>query len=295
MRTLIFDSCEGGTLKLAFPYDIDMRDMLSLFRKIHFPEIGKSDEQLSIALIELITNSLRAQSERGVKEPVILDILSDRQCLTAKVSDHGGGFDTAALPFALDEPITAIDPTTDAFVEYRNRYGFTRFGMGLVLVRRTFQSFSLRFIDLLGHERTWPSPDIIGTEISLRSEIKEKSGPLVMANQRRMRRDPCLARACLRAPDSLGHVIDISEDGLRIQFISPLREYSRADYKLLLSMSEIGVSPFTIRVQPQWCMEKNDSSIVGMRLTAFDDEAGSSGFKALRTYYASQGKAREGY
>jgi anti-sigma regulatory factor (Ser/Thr protein kinase) len=265
-----------------------MRGLLSIFRKIHFPETGKSDEQLSIAFIELITNSLRAQAELDVREPVLLDILSDRLCLKAKVSDHGGGFDMAALPFPLDEPITAIDPTADAFVEYRNRHGFTRFGMGLVLVRRTFQRFSLRFIDRLGRECAWPSPDIIGTEIDLRSEIQENSGPLLIVNQRKAKRDPCFARACLRDPDSLGHVIDISEDGLRIQFLSPLREYSRATYRLLLSMSEIGISPFTIRVQPQWCMEKNDSSIVGMRLTAFDDEAGNDGFQALRAYYASQ-------
>ena len=113
-------------------------------------------------------------------------------------------------------------------------------------------------------------------------------GPLIMVNQRKIRRDPCLARACLCSPDSLGHVIDISEDGLRIQFISPLREYLRPAYRLLLSMSEIGISPFMIRVQPQWCMEKDDSSIVGMRITSFEDEAGSSGFAALRKYYASK-------
>jgi anti-sigma regulatory factor (Ser/Thr protein kinase) len=289
MRTLVFDSCEGGALKLSFPYDMEMRDILSIFRKIHFPETGKSDEQLSIALIELITNSLRAQSEIGVKDPVLLDVFADTLYLSVTVSDHGGGFDIATLPFPLNEPIEAIDPTAEAFVEYRNRHGFTRFGMGLVLVRRTFQAFALRFIDRLGHERAWPSPDIIGTEIHLSSEIQDKCGPLVMVNQRKIRRDPCLARACLRAPDSLGHVIDISEDGLRIQFISPLHEYSRPAYRLLLSMSEIGISPFTIRVQPQWCMEKNDSSIVGMRITAFEDEAGSSGFAALREYYASLG------
>jgi anti-sigma regulatory factor (Ser/Thr protein kinase) len=274
---------------------MEMREILSIFRKIHFPETGKSDEQLSIALIELITNSLRAQSEIGVKDPVLLDMYADTLYLSAKVSDHGGGFDPASLPFPLNEPIAAIDPTAEALVEYRNRHGFTRFGMGLVLVRRTFQSFDLCFVDRLGQKCAWPSPEIIGTEIRLRSEIQDMVGPLVMVNQRKIKRDPCFARACLLAPDSLGHVIDISEDGLRIQFIAPLREYSRPMYRLLLSMSEIGISPFTICVQPQWCMEKNDSSIVGMRITSFEDEAGSSGFAALRKYYASKNGTRKAY
>ena len=288
MQTLVLDPCDGNALKLSFAHDIDIRDTLAIFRKLHFPETGKTDEQLSIALIELITNSLRAQAERRVQEPVLLDIRSDTLHLMAKVTDHGGGFDPASLPFDLAKPVEDIDPTAEPFSEYRRLHGYARFGMGLILVRKTFQSFHLCFVDRLGRELAWPSPAIIGTVISLRSEIRGRERPASLGNQRRSHRDLCLARACLREPDALGHVIDISGEGLRVQFISPLYEWQQGDYRLLLSMSEIGIAPFTINVQPMWRMEKNDSTIVGMKLQAHTDEAGRAGFEALRKYYASR-------
>jgi len=288
MRTLVLDPYDGNALKFSFAHDIEIRDMLAIIRKLHFPKTGRTDEQLSIALVELITNSLRAQAERHVQEPVMLDIRSDALHLMAKVADHGGGFDPASLPFDLAKPVEDIDPTAKPFGEYRRLHGYTRFGMGLILVRKTFQSFHLRFVDRLGRELAWPSPEIIGTVISLRSEIRSGESPASLGNQRRSHRDPCLARVCLYDPDALGHVIDISDEGLRVQFISPLYEWQQGDYRLLLSMSEIGIAPFTINVQPMWRMEKNDSTIVGMKLQAHTDEAGRAGFEALRKYYASR-------
>jgi anti-sigma regulatory factor (Ser/Thr protein kinase) len=288
MRALVFDSYAGGALKLSFPHDIDIRDTLAIFRKLHFPETGKTDEQLSIALIELITNSLRAQAERKVKEPVMLDVSSDALHLSVRVADHGGGFDPASLPFDLNKPLGEIDLNAEPFSEYRRRHGYARFGLGLILVRKTFQSFDLCFVDEFGNKLTWPSPAIIGTVISLRSELHGGECPAAMVNQRRSRRDQCFARACLRDPDALGHVIDISDEGLRVQFISLLHEWQGNDHRLLLSMSEIGIVPFTINVQPMWRIEKNDSTIVGMKLQSFSDEAGRTGFEALRKYYASR-------
>jgi anti-sigma regulatory factor (Ser/Thr protein kinase) len=288
MRSLVFDSCDGNALRLSFAHDIDIRDTLAIIRKLRFPETGMTDEQLSIALIELVTNSLRAQAERHAREPVLMDIRSDALELAVEVTDHGGGFDLAALPFDLNKPVEDIDPTAAPFSEYRRIHRYARFGMGLVLVRRTFQFFRLAFVDSLGRELAWPSPEIVGTVISLRSAIQRGERPESPGDQRGSRRDLCLARACLLGPDALGHVVDISEEGLRIRFITPLREWRQDDCRLLLSMSEIGIAPFTIGMNPMWRADKNNSTIVGMKLRADMDEAGRAGFGALRKYYESK-------
>jgi hypothetical protein len=145
----------------------EFRTILRIFNAIQYPETGNADERISFALLELVSNSMRAQIERGREEPILVRIWIEEGRMMIKVADHGGGFDPSSLPYSFNAPVESLDMMSPEFIAYRERFDNTRFGMGLVAVRKIFPFFSLRFVDDTDTELPWPSPKIEGTIITL--------------------------------------------------------------------------------------------------------------------------------
>jgi Anti-sigma regulatory factor (Ser/Thr protein kinase) len=288
MSGLSFDSCTGDHLELAIPYDIDMRGMLAIFKALRFPRTEKPEEQIEYAIIELISNALRAQRERDTHDPVVVRLKIDGPRLEATIIDHGGGFDPAILPFSLDAPIADIDPMAESFTQYRLRNNLARFGMGLIFARKTFPAFSLDFIDRGNNSRSWPSTDIIGTRIMLGIDVPRAHDIPSGEEKRSEARDRCYAQASLASNRILGHVTNISDTGLRIRFMLLVPDPVPEVQELLLSMGELGLPPFPVTARTAWKLDDGASTLLGMKLLSFPDEEAKSRFETLRQYYQKE-------
>jgi anti-sigma regulatory factor (Ser/Thr protein kinase) len=285
MSWLNFDSCVGNRLELAFPHDIDIKGILTTFEALRIPGTANTDERIVFALIELISNSLRAQKERAAADPVLVEIGVDGSRLMADVSDHGGGFDPDKLPFSLDVPVEGIDLMAEPFAQYRLRHGLARFGMGLVFARRVFSDFSLEFVDGSGNRRAWPSAEIVGTRIRLGMALNGTMSIPPAGEHRSEKRDRCFAKVALESSRSLGHVTDISDTGLKV-LLMPIPTESVSEEQLIsLSPSELGIPPFRVRAKTAWRLDGEESTVLGMRLLGFPDESAKAGFEALRLHY----------
>ena len=167
MRGIIYEGAEHRALSIKIVPGCSFDSVLRIFEAMRFPVSGVPDDRISFAILELVSNSMRAHEERGSAEPITVRIWVDGRRLLATVSDRGGGFDPARLPYAIDANVETLDLMSPAFIAYRERYGNSRFGMGLVAVRKIFPIFSLKFVDSCDDELSWPSPEIEGTTILL--------------------------------------------------------------------------------------------------------------------------------
>ncbi len=160
---------EENSKKLRFkvPAQGNFAEVLKAFNDIKYPPTGVADEQLTFVILELLSNAMRAHREKDVREPIIAEMVSTGEQLLIIISDRGGGFDPARLPYKIEQDVTSIDIMSDAFVKYREEYSNSRFGMGLVATRKVFPLFKLAFIDESANEHAWPSDKIVGTMITL--------------------------------------------------------------------------------------------------------------------------------
>jgi hypothetical protein len=60
-----------------------------------------------------------------------------------------------------------VDLNGSRFQEYQRRNNFQRFGMGLLVARRVFPSFSLAFLDAAGRQVRWGEGEVAGTLIHM--------------------------------------------------------------------------------------------------------------------------------
>lgn len=167
MRGIIYEGAEHRSLSIKVRPGCSFDSVLKIFEEMRFPVSRVPDDRISFAILELVANSMRAHEERGSEDSILVRLWVDRRRLLATVSDRGGGFDPSRLPYAIDAPVETLDLMSAEFVAYRERYGNSRFGMGLVAVRKIFPIFSLKFVDGSDDELAWPSPDIEGTTILL--------------------------------------------------------------------------------------------------------------------------------
>lgn len=137
------------------------------FAEIAYPPLPVKGELVSYALLELVSNSLRAHRERGVGEPVRVGIEARDKELSVTILDAGRGFDPSRLPYKLDEPVDRIDLMGAAFAAYRERYGGSRFGMGIYVAKTVFPRFQLSFVDRENKPCPWYSGAVRGTRIDL--------------------------------------------------------------------------------------------------------------------------------
>jgi hypothetical protein len=167
MAGIKYEGVEHRAANIAVRPNCEFPTVLGTFNAIRYPNTGVSDEQISFAILELVSNSMRAHRERGREEAIVVRVWIEGSLMMVSVADRGGGFDPGRLPYAFDVPVASLDLMAPEFIAYRERYDNARFGMGLVAVRKIFPVFSLKFVDGSDKELAWPSPGIEGTMIVL--------------------------------------------------------------------------------------------------------------------------------
>ena len=139
-----------------------------MLNNIHLPDYeGIDHDNIKYAVMELLNNSLRAHREKRVNKAIITTLNTFNSHLTINIKDYGGGFDPGKLPYDLEKDHREINPQSSCFIEYREKYNYMRFGMGLLLARRTFTCFDLSFFDNYGKQIKWESGEAAGTIIRL--------------------------------------------------------------------------------------------------------------------------------
>jgi sensor histidine kinase regulating citrate/malate metabolism len=155
------------TVRLHIRPKADFSDILKVLNSIDFSFDSMSGEQVMYAVLELLNNSLRAHKEKEIRKDILTEFSVRDNSLHIKVQDWGGGFDISKLPYDLYENVDTINTNNESFQEYREHHGYIRFGIGLYVVRKTFSSFNLFFIDEQEQPAKWDSGNVRGTCIEL--------------------------------------------------------------------------------------------------------------------------------
>lgn len=154
-------------LRLNVHHDAQFNDLLATLRDIKLPETSIDQEQIMFSVLELINNSLRAHREKKIIDDISLLFAVDVTSLKISVQDHGGGFDPEKLPYNLGQDINEVDLHDERFQKYRESNSFKRFGMGLYITKKTFDYFSLSFLDFHGEFTAWHPEKVKSTRIEL--------------------------------------------------------------------------------------------------------------------------------
>jgi anti-sigma regulatory factor (Ser/Thr protein kinase) len=154
-------------LRLNIHPSAEYRRVLDVLNSLQLPPSVGNPENVKFAVLELISNSLRAHRERGVEHSVLIVLRFEDGQLTVTIRDFGGGFDPYSLPFDLEGDVRSVDPHGARFQEYQRRNNFQRFGMGLLVARRVFPAFALSFLDEAGRAVHWGEAEVAGTFIRL--------------------------------------------------------------------------------------------------------------------------------
>jgi anti-sigma regulatory factor (Ser/Thr protein kinase) len=164
---IAFRSRSLKSLCLSFPPEGEFRAVVDTFGEIGYPSLPVNSELISFALLELVSNSIRAHRERKVADPVAVRLEAADEEFRATVLDAGRGFDPSRLPYDLFAPASDVDIMSDSFAAYREEHGGSRFGMGLYVAKKTFSRFSLQFVDAQEQPCPWFSGAVRGTRIEL--------------------------------------------------------------------------------------------------------------------------------
>jgi len=167
MPNIVYRDAQKTALRFLIMPRTPFQEILKSFSEIRYPDTEIADEQITFAILELVSNSIRAHQERKTNESVIVEFRCEEDTLKVGIQDAGGGFDPKGLPYSFDEPVSSLDMMSPAFISYRERHDFQRFGMCLVAVRKVFPRFRLAFIDREMKPVEWPSGCIVGTRIDL--------------------------------------------------------------------------------------------------------------------------------
>jgi light-regulated signal transduction histidine kinase (bacteriophytochrome) len=144
---------------------MEFKKILDTLEDITLPEMGSKQQNLKYAVLEMVNNSIRVHREHEINEPIHITIDHRGATLTIEVRDFGPGFDPEILPYSLNDDPEEIDLKSQAFLEYRERNNYLRFGMGLYVVRKTFPVFELTFLNEEGHTIQWEPGKVSGTSI----------------------------------------------------------------------------------------------------------------------------------
>jgi anti-sigma regulatory factor (Ser/Thr protein kinase) len=167
MAGFVFRDTERTALRFLIKPSAPFEEILKSFSEIRYPDTEIADEQITFAILELVSNSIRAHQEKNSSESVVVEIRCEGAALQVEIQDVGGGFDPSLLPYSFDDPVSTLNMMSPAFLSYRERHGNQRFGMGLVAVRKLFPGFKLAFVDGEMNPVDWPSEVIVGTRIDL--------------------------------------------------------------------------------------------------------------------------------
>jgi hypothetical protein len=148
----------------------DFREVLQTLQSIRFPDFIGNAENIKYAVLELISNSLRAHKEKKVDKQVKAVFRAGDSRIDVEVKDFGGGFDPDNLPYPLEAPVDTIDQTSDEFARYQKKHKYLRFGMGLLITKKTFPFFQVMFFDEQEKPVRWGQGVVKGTVIRVSTQ-----------------------------------------------------------------------------------------------------------------------------
>ena len=118
--------------RLTFPADTSATAVCEAVQSVDLPLDREEQNLARYALIEVVTNAVRAASEAGADGAVSARILADEDQVRIVVEDGAGGFDVKCLPYDYGADPDGIDVTDAAFDEYREKFDDQRLeGEGL--------------------------------------------------------------------------------------------------------------------------------------------------------------------
>jgi anti-sigma regulatory factor (Ser/Thr protein kinase) len=160
-----FQSKHSDQITVTIHPKADFREVLLTLESIGFPDFVENADNIKYAVLELISNSLRAHRENKVDKQVMAVFRARNSEIDVEVKDFGGGFDPDRLPYSLEDPVEAIDQTSDEFERYQKKHNYLRFGMGLLVTKKTFPSFQVVFFDREERPVQWRRGAVMGTLI----------------------------------------------------------------------------------------------------------------------------------
>ncbi len=174
MKRIVYNRISSRTVRINISPTVEFREILKVLNNIYLPDYdGIDHDNIKYAVMELINNSLRAHREKRVNKVIITTFNTFNSHLTINIKDYGGGFDPGKLPYDLEKDHQEINPQSSSFIEYREKNNYLRFGMGLLLAKRTFTRFDLSFFDNYEKQVKWESGEAAGTIIRLSTGAQE--------------------------------------------------------------------------------------------------------------------------
>jgi len=159
---------------LKISRNTDFSRILDELHQIFFAGIDeKIIENIRYSLLELVNNSIRAHREKNENRDIQLRFKLTEEEVITTLKDWGGGFDKKNLPYDLDQEVQDIDINNQDFLDYREKHGYHRFGMGLLITKKTFSFFKLSFVGHQGEmQEEYEAENTAGTVIELRSRLQ---------------------------------------------------------------------------------------------------------------------------
>ena len=147
--------------------EMEFKGILDTLEEISLPEVGTKPQNIKYAILEMVNNSIRAHRENNIAEPLSITFEYESPSLRVEVTDRGPGFNPEGLPYSLEDNPQQIDVKSAAFAKYREENNYQRFGMGLFVVKKTFQDFNILFLDHNGNIIPWAPGQVHGTTITV--------------------------------------------------------------------------------------------------------------------------------
>jgi anti-sigma regulatory factor (Ser/Thr protein kinase) len=166
-ESLQMNGKQSRTIRLSVNPHADFREVIQTLEAIVLPPVRVNEEHVRFAVLELLNNSIRAHKEKGESRDISIDLTISDGKLVVQIRDFGGGFDTAKLPYGLEDDPSRLDLHSEAFEEYQKRNGFKRFGMGIYVAKKTFDDFRLVFLDERDQPMAWTAGKTTGTLITV--------------------------------------------------------------------------------------------------------------------------------
>ncbi len=174
MKRIVYNRTSSSTVRINITPTVEFREILKVLNNIYLPDYDNIDhDNIKYAVMELLNNSLRAHREKRVNKTIITTFNTFNSHLTINIKDYGGGFDPGKLPYDLEKDHQEINPQSSSFIEYREKNNYLRFGMGLLLAKRTFAYFDLSFFNNYEKQVKWESGEAAGTIIRLSTGAQE--------------------------------------------------------------------------------------------------------------------------
>ena len=164
---MIFRGKPLRRISMSINPHVEFKQIIDILDDLELPQADVKSREIRYAVLEMINNSLRAHRDFKINEPFTVTFEFVNPELNIVIEDRGPGFDTRSLPYSLNDDPDKLDFKSDSFREYSRKHDFKRFGMGLCLVRKTFSSFELSFLNSNGQLVEWEKGKICGTRIKV--------------------------------------------------------------------------------------------------------------------------------